>query len=173
MIIRLINEKDDRSAISRVYEESWKNAYKNIIPQDYLESIPKGRWVKSLDYGIWKTMIVLEGDHIIGTSSYCKSRRPEMKDYGEIVSIYLLPEYVGKGYGKALLHEVIKNLAGEGYTKIFLWVLEENTHARVFYERMGFQKQEIYLNDTIGGKDLREVLYIYEIREKADEKIFK
>lgn len=42
MIIRLINEKDDRAAISRVYEESWKSAYKNIIPQDYLESIKKG-----------------------------------------------------------------------------------------------------------------------------------
>lgn len=173
MIIRLINEKDDRAAISRVYEESWKSAYKNIIPQDYLESIKKGHWVKSLDRGIWKTLIVLEGDHIVGTSSYCESRFPEMKGYGEIVSIYLLPEYMGKGYGKALLCEAVKNLAKEGYTKIFLWVLEENVHARAFYERMGFQKQEVCLNDNIGGKDLREVQYIYDLEDKDHEKFFE
>ena len=47
MEIRLINEQDDCFAISNVYEESWKSAYKGIIPQTYLDSIPKGHWAKS------------------------------------------------------------------------------------------------------------------------------
>lgn len=33
MEIRHINQSDDRFAISRIYEESWKFAYKDIIPQ--------------------------------------------------------------------------------------------------------------------------------------------
>ena len=49
MEIRLINKNDDRFAISNVYEESWKSAYKNIIPEDYLQNIPKGNWNKFFD----------------------------------------------------------------------------------------------------------------------------
>ena len=49
MEIRLINKNDDKKAISRIYEESWKTAYNGIIPQDYLESIPEGRWVNNLE----------------------------------------------------------------------------------------------------------------------------
>ena len=45
MEIRYITPADDRQEISKVYEESWKFAYKGIIPQDYLEGIPEGQWV--------------------------------------------------------------------------------------------------------------------------------
>lgn len=34
MEIRYINDKDDRIAISDIYEESWKHTYKGIIPQE-------------------------------------------------------------------------------------------------------------------------------------------
>ena len=44
MEIRLLRDSDDRVAVSRIYEESWKFAYKGIVPQAYLDSIPAGRW---------------------------------------------------------------------------------------------------------------------------------
>ena len=44
MEIRFLDEKDDLFVISNIYESSWKHAYKNIIPQEYLDSIPAGRW---------------------------------------------------------------------------------------------------------------------------------
>lgn len=47
--IRYINQSDDRFAISHIYEESWKFAYKNIIPQSYLDNIPAGRFISNLD----------------------------------------------------------------------------------------------------------------------------
>lgn len=49
MEIRYIVPADDRMAISNIYEESWKCAYKGIISQDYLNSIPKGRWSSSAE----------------------------------------------------------------------------------------------------------------------------
>ena len=36
MEVRYIKADDDRVAISKVYEESWKYTYRGIIPQDYL-----------------------------------------------------------------------------------------------------------------------------------------
>ena len=44
MEIRYLLPEDDLFEISGIYERSWKFAYKNIVPQDFLDSIPEGRW---------------------------------------------------------------------------------------------------------------------------------
>ena len=163
MEIRLMSELDNISTISHVYEESWKQAYKGLIPQDYLDSIPKGHWVNALKSGIWKNMIMLDGKQIVGTAAYCASRDEKLKDWGEIVSIYLLPEYIGKGYGKKLFQRVLNALIAEGYKAIYLWVLEGNSRAMKFYEAFGFQANGVYLEDCIGGKKVREIQYIYYV----------
>ncbi len=163
MEIRHIRQSDDRFAISRIYEESWKAAYKGIVPQDYLESIPVGYWSHNFDQVGINTLIMIQNDTFIGTSSYCKSRFSDFEGYGEIVSLYFLPEYIGKGYGKQLLDAVIGELAHLGYREIFLWTLEDNVRARKFYEKAGFVLSNNYLDDNIGGKELREVQYCYNV----------
>ena len=169
MEIRLIDDRDDRCAISRVYEKSWKFAYKGMIPQDYLDSIPEGRWVKTVDSPGWNTLVMLEGKQIIGTSSYCASRFDDWKDYGEIISIYFLPEYMGKGYGRSLLQAAVDKLAEMGCRDVLLWVLAENKRARRFYEKAGFSPSGAYLDDRISGKLVREIQYICHI-EQGEER---
>lgn len=162
--IRHLQQEDDAFAISHVYEKSWKFAYKHIIPQSYLDSIPEGRWVPHLRQEGRHTLIMLEQGSVIGTSSYCGSRFPEFSGMGEIVSIYLLPEYMGKGYGTLLLQAAVEELRKSGYPEVFLWVLEENHRARAFYEKNGFVQSGRYLDDTIGGKKLREIQYCYSVK---------
>lgn len=158
-----IRQTDDRFVISHIYEESWKYAYKDIIPQSYLDSIAAGSWAANLDKEGMNTLILIENNNIIGTSSYCKSRFSDFDSFGEIVSIYLLPQHMGKGYGKQLLAASVNELVKLGYRNIFLWVLEENYRARKFYEKAGFVMSDKYLDDNIGGKSLREVQYCYRV----------
>ncbi len=160
MEIRRLSPGDDRNALSRVYEESWKHAYRGIIPQDYLDGIPRGQWAASADKPSVSTLVMFENGELIGTSSFCPSRFEDMAGWGEIVSIYILPDFMGKGYGKQLFGEVLRRLEETGFRDIFLWVLEENTNARGFYERQGFVPNGKYLDDNIGGKPLREIMYI-------------
>lgn len=160
MEIRRLSPGDDRNALSRVYEESWKHAYRGIIPKDYLDGIPRGQWAASADKPSVSTLVMFENGELIGTSSFCPSRFEDMAGWGEIVSIYLLPDFMGKGYGKQLFEEVLRRLKETGFRDIFLWVLEENTNARGFYERQGFVPNGKYLDDNIGGKPLREIMYI-------------
>lgn len=161
--IRYISKSDDRLAISRVYEESWKYAYKGIVPQDYLDGIPAGQWASHIEQeGRNNLVMVLEGT-IIGTSGFGRSRMAEMTGYGEVISIYLLPDYMGKGYGRQLLQAVMGELKKMGFDKIFLWVLEENKSARIFYEKCGFVQTERYLVSDIGGRELREAQYCFKV----------
>lgn len=163
MEIRYIKNTDDRLEISSIYEKSWKFAYKGFIPQSYLDSIPSAKWTGNLDNPELHSLIITEDEKIIGTSSFCKSRFSDFAGFGEIVSVYLLPEYIGKGYGKKLFQAVIDELYKFGFRDIFLWVLEDNIRARTFYENAGFLCDNKFLDDNIGGKTLREIQYFYHI----------
>ncbi len=163
MEVRYIDKTDDRSEVSRIYEESWRSAYKGIIPQSYLDSIPSGRWAAHADREGMHTLVAAEDNKLIGTASFCKSRFEKFADHGEIVSIYFLPEYIGKGHGKVLFEAVMNELRKLGFKDVFLWVLEGNARARAFYEKAGFSYSGEFLDDNIGGKDIRELQYCYKI----------
>lgn len=163
MEIRYLNDGDDRLAVSGIYEASWKHAYRDILPREYLERIPAGRWVSGLDFSDRIHLVMLDGGRYIGAACCCASRFPEFDGWGEIVSLYLLPSYIGRGCGGPLLEAAVSALAARGYRNIFLWVLEENRRARAFYERMGFQSSGPCRTDVIGGKTVREVSYCRRI----------
>ncbi|MBP5604610.1 MAG: GNAT family N-acetyltransferase [Ruminiclostridium sp.] len=159
--IRYVSRDDDPLTISDIYEKSWKYAYKDIIPQSYLDSIPTGRWAGRISNNGMNSLVLLLNGTIIGTAGLCGSRWERFADHGEIVSIYFLPEYMGKGYGTLLLKRCIEELNRLGYDRILLWVLEDNIRARKFYERNGFAFTGEYMTDNIGGKELREMMYSY------------
>lgn len=145
MKIRYLSSADDKAAISKIYEESWKHVYQGIIPQTYLDSVPEGQWASNLDSPNLKTLVCVEDGRLIGTSSFGKSRMEKYDHWGEIISIYLLPDYMGKGYGKALLQAAVSELKKLGFEDVFLWVLEENIRARRFYERFGFHNCNVII----------------------------
>ena len=157
LTVRRISPEDNRLAISNIYEQSWKTAYSGIVPQDYLDAIPQGRWASKIDTPGWRTLVCELDGKLIGTSSVSRSRFEEYPEEGEIISIYLLPEYMHKGYGRKLLAAAVDELSE--YEDIFLWVLEDNTNARRFYESQGFVLTKGCLENEIGGKALREVRY--------------
>lgn len=164
--IRKILPSDDRLEISNIYEQAWKKAYKGIVPQDFLDSLEKGSWASKVDRPGWNTLVVELDGKLIGTSSYSKSRFEEYSDAGEIISIYFLPEYMRKGYGKQLLAAAVDGLASMGYNEVFLWVLEENKNARKFYESQGFVRADGSVETAPGGKTLKEIRYKLNLKEK-------
>lgn len=159
--IRAITAKDSMLAVSNVYEQSWKYAYRDIIPDTWLAGIPSGQWANGLKQPDRRSLILLDDGKICGSASYSSARMESMKGYGEIISIYLLPEVMHKGYGYQLMQAVIARLKDMGYRKVYLWVLEENKNARQFYERFGFVQGDKMQTDIYDGKELRELMYVY------------
>lgn len=160
MEIRRMAAADDRMAISKVFEESWKYAYRGIVPQEYLDSLPEGRWADKMEDPARITFLCVEDGRIVGIVCFCRSRMEEFPDWGEISAIYLLPEYIGKGYGRAMIEAAIAELRVMGYHKFFLWVFEDNARGRLFYEKTGFSFAGETVEKEIGGKVLRLVRYV-------------
>lgn len=160
MVIRYLTPEDAPLTVSNIYESGWKYAYRGIVPQSYLDSIPAGLWTAALHRPHLRHLVALEDGVPIGTAGFGPSRWEAYPDYGEVVSLYLLPAYIGQGRGGLLLGRCVEELKGQGFDKILLWVLEENRPARRFYERNGFVWSGVLRRDTVGGRELGEALYL-------------
>ncbi len=171
MEVRRFRETDDIDDVSRVYAQSWKSAYRDIVPQDYLDSIPENRWSKTLSNELSNLWIVSDGDQIIGSSTYAPARDDKFDGWGEIISIYLHPSYFHLGIGSKLLHASVNALFAMGYNNIYLWVLEDNHLARRFYEKNGFFFNGDVLQHSIAGKTLNEIRYVCHIEKAIDERL--
>lgn len=163
MEIRKVQPTDDVQEISRIYALSWKTAYQGIIPQGYLDGLEEGRWAAALSADLWQSYVAVVDGNMVGTYAICPARDEQMPHWGELVSLYLLPEYLKKGYGKAMLKNAIAELTALKYKQIYLWVLEDNLRARNFYEQNGFIATNDAIQVNIDGKELQEMRYIYTI----------
>lgn len=65
--------------------------------------------------------------------------QPEVVDYPAHLHIDLLPNAVGKGYGRKMMHMFLDRLTELNVPAVHLGVSRENQRAIAFYKHMGFQ----------------------------------
>lgn len=154
-------KREEAEAVGDIYAASWRAVYRGIVPQAYLDTLSGHRWAALLPDSPHQSHVLLDGGRAVGTSCLTAARDEAMAGWGEIISLYLLPDYFGKGCGRAIMDYDIRKLGESGFEKIYLWTLEENGRARVFYERYGFRRDGGSKICEIGGAPLTEVRYIY------------
>lgn len=167
-IIREATENDSIK-MGQVITLSWKTAYAGIVPEDYLNNLSFDDRAKTFSNDINKKsdtdyFIAELNGKAIGALVLSKCRDKDLKDAGEVCAMYLLPEYIGKGYGTEMMRFSVSFLAKSGFDIISLWVLEDNSRARKFYQKCGFisdgAKKELVI-----GKPLTALRYKTEIRQ--------
>lgn len=165
MELRMLADSDTAEAVSAVYEASWRAAYRGIVPQPFLDAVPEGQWCPSLRAEGRETLLLLDGGRIIGTASFGAARDSALPCRGELISLYLLPEYFGRGLGGRLLDAALDRLRAQGFTGVLLWVLAQNSRARRFYARHGFTPDGGARFMEIGGARLEELRYVRFLSE--------
>lgn len=158
-MIRKATEQD-RMTLGKIYCLSWREAYKNIVPDEYLNSLtdercaPPPNKINSKD-----TLVIEDNGTIVGLARFGEARDKGCENTGELWSIYILPDFWMKGFGQLLFSSVVKELEKSGYIKFYLWVLKNNLRARRFYEKMGMRNTNIEQMINIGGEDIVEIKY--------------
>ena len=104
--------------------------------------------------------MIYEDKQPIGCACYGRGRDEDHGDWGEIVSIYLLPEWMGKGYGRQLFEETMRRLQTQGFTRFYLWMIRGNDRAAGFYTRHGFKVTGDTVEYHIGGQAITDVRYV-------------
>ncbi|MCL9684396.1 GNAT family N-acetyltransferase [Legionella maioricensis] len=155
----------DAEAIALIHLRSWQKMYKEFIPETILKSLSlqerTQQWHDLLKKGV-KVLVSEMDNQMVGFASICPFRDIiENGPIGEISAIYLHPDYWRMGLGTQLCLAALSELVDQGYKKVCLWVLADNTQARGFYEALGFEatgstKLEEFYD---GGALLKEILY--------------
>ena len=151
----------DCTEIARVHVQSWREAYRGIIPDDYLDQLSvaahERQWRRGIASGTWAFVAEWER-RVVGFASGGLSRsRRDIS--GELHLLYVLRAFHRRGIGRALFDACHYELARCGHRGVLAWVLAENS-ARRFYERLGGEPAGESMV-TIATARLREVAYVW------------
>ncbi|MFP8887889.1 GNAT family N-acetyltransferase [Streptomyces mangrovi] len=81
---------------------------------------------------------------------------------GELYALYVEPERIGSGIGRALLAEVVRRVEARRMRRLRLWMAEGNGRARRFYAAAGFAPDGAESFFDAGGVPVAEVRYVRE-----------
>jgi len=76
---------------------------------------------------------LLSDNKIIGYYSYIITEKKNVK----LDNLFVLPEYIGQGFGKYLINDFLKRMRNEKFEKI---ILDSEPNAEEFYLKIGFKK---------------------------------
>ena len=80
---------------------------------------------------------------------------------GEVYAIYIVQHAKRHGLGQEMFERVQSWLAAQRLHSMIVWVLENNHHARGFYEAMG-GSASMSLQCIVGGFPVTEVAYVWD-----------
>ena len=139
MIIRPATPQD-APAVAAVRVASWRATYRGVVPDSYLETMnpnePHWRAVAAGEQGGVELLVCEVDGLVVGFAAYGTARPPAFGHGGELYATYYLPEAMGKGYGSAMLRQVIAGLRRLGHDDMIVWVMEANARGRAFYENI-------------------------------------
>ena len=137
--------REDARAIAEVHVASWRDAYRGLLPDDYLEKLSvderEAQRLEAFDRpSAGSGVLVAEEDgQVVGFATFSPSRDDDAPGgTGEVPAIYVDPAAVGTGVGRELFAAVTEALRRAGFTRATLWVLDANAGARRFYEKAGW-----------------------------------
>jgi GNAT superfamily N-acetyltransferase len=166
----------DVDAVAALRVRGWQSAYADLMPHSYLaamsvvEEAARRRTMFDEADGARVTNLVSEDDGVVTGWAALGPYRPEgphgqgeLLEGAELYALYVLPEVVGTGTGRALMAACLDRAAERGFSRILLWVVRGNTRARRFYERAGFRPDGGEDTYDVEGTPVPEVRYVREL----------
>ena len=158
VIIKSMETPEEIEGKSLVHWQTWREAYDDLLPAEFQETMTLERCRFFSQKYPENTLIAMDGVKVVGFISY-GNFRDETIQAGEIIALYVLKDYYGKGIAQKLVKAALTDL--DHFSEIFLWVLKDNKRAIAFYQKMGFtfdgQEKTLELGKPI--KEKRMVFY--------------
>ncbi|HHG7687498.1 TPA: GNAT family N-acetyltransferase [Streptococcus pneumoniae] len=158
VIIKSMETPKEIEGKSLVHWQMWREAYDDLWPAEFQETMTLERCRLFGQKYPENTLIAIGDLKVVGFISY-GNFRDETMQAGEIIALYVLKDYYGKGIAQKLMKAALTAL--NHFSEIFLWVLKDNKRAIAFYQKMGFtfdgQEKILELGKPI--KEKRMVFY--------------
>lgn len=158
----------DVTGIAEVACHTWEATYAHsVAPHNRRQFLSQAYSHQALretieHEGDW-FFVAVRGEKVVGFAQYLR----RFDAQGELVRIYIHPGHQRHGIGRTFLAMGLAALAALGVTHCYVSVEEDNTAARIFYERFGFRLHRTY-GRFLGDQIIRLVEYSASIRGLLD-----
>ena len=147
----------DAPAIARVNLDTWRTAYRKIVPADYLAQLSyqkrENNWQDILsnvkNTGDFVCVAENDSEQIVGFAAGGCERTGKYAYQGELFAIYILEEYQRQGIGQQLVRAVVTKLTESSLNSMLVWVLGDNSACK-FYEFLGGEKVDEHPTNKAG-----------------------
>lgn len=155
-------EVADADPIAAVHVASWREAYAQELPAEYLDGLDVAaraqHWRDVLTSRQGTVLVAEDQGHVLGFASFGAARDEDAPPGAqELYAIYLEPSAWGHGVARDLMRTVVGHVGEDAV--LTLWVLASNDRARHFYRRHGFQPDGVEHLEEIGGTPVLSVRY--------------
>ena len=162
-LIRKASEHD-AMRIAEIHVETWREAYRGMVPADYLEALDPHRrsvmWREILASPEKTVLVALRESKIVGFCAQLPSRDlPSPAEIAEISALYVEPSSWDSGAGRSLMMAALDHAREHRFTIATLWVLSSNQRGRSFYEKAGFRPDGSERTEGRLGFSLHEIRY--------------
>lgn len=153
----------DVNAIARIQVQSWRAAYRDILPNEFLASLSERKhqefWAQMIEEELGDCVIWEQASQVVGFANL--GRILDVRSTGgkhlELYVIYFIPELYGSGEGTRFWKEIEAGLEADC---VWVWCLERNRLGRRFYEKNGFSLVEGETKDFVWREaSFREIRY--------------
>ena len=160
----------DAEGIARAHTASWRTSYRGILPDAVLARIDvdqrSSSWRHVLQDPSVVTLVAYDVTHhdIVGFCNAGRSRGPTRsasRYAGEVYTIYIEHYAKRHGLGREMFELVTDWLRARQLGSLIIWVLDNNHHARRFYEAMGGRAAS-RMASTVSGFPVVELAYVWD-----------
>lgn len=156
---------DDALALAEVHVASWRESYRGLIADSYLDRMSVAQHAKRFHQSLIRpephsaTLAAADRDGLVGyvAGGPSRSRRP---GEAEIQTLYVRLFAQRVGLGRRLLVSAARVFADMGARSLMISTLRDNLPARRFYEHLGGKAENPRQEPGPGGL-LYEVSYIW------------
>jgi GNAT superfamily N-acetyltransferase len=141
------------------------DAYLDRLSQVELAADWRANLLKHAASGHKRLLVAVEDQKVIGFVRV--GPESEASEVGLIYLLYVLPEYWGRGVGKALMSAAMDELRDLGMRDAALWVLRDNQRARRFYAGLGWRPDGRTSTQDYGGVQLEAWCYRRAITQES------
>jgi len=156
----------DAEGIARAHTASWRTSYRGILPDAVLDRIDVDQrtatWRKVLQDRSVLTLVAYDTTHrdIVGFCDAGRTRR-DSPYAAEVYRFYLEHHARRHGLGREMFEAVTAWLRTQQLRTLIIWVLDNNHHARRFYEAMGGRPGS-RVPSVVSGFPVVELAYVWD-----------